>query len=72
MTPDEVVDQLKQWLTEERLSARAQPDPRAHAHFLVRYPSGKQGHMFAIVVPKERDLVAVSSMTRVDQGQQKR
>jgi len=27
--------------------------------------------MFAIVIPKERDLVAVSSMTRVDEGQQK-
>ncbi|GIR75386.1 MAG: hypothetical protein CM15mP78_00850 [Candidatus Poseidoniales archaeon] len=27
--------------------------------------------MFAIVVPKGRDLVAVSSMTRVDEGQQK-
>lgn len=71
MTPDETVDLLKKWLTEERLSAKAQKDPRAHAHFLVRYPSGKQGHMFAIVVPKGRDLVAVSSMTRVDEGQQK-
>ena len=71
MTPDETVDLLKRWLTEERLSAKAQQDRRAHAHFLVRYPSGKQGHMFAIVVPKERDLVAVSSMTRVDEGQQK-
>ena len=71
MTPDETVDLLKRWLAEERLSAKAQQDRRAHAHFLVRYPSGKQGHMFAIVVPKERDLVAVSSMTRVDEGQQK-
>ena len=71
MTPDETVDLLKKWLSEERLSAKAQQDPRAHAHFLVRYPSGKQGHMFAIVVPKGRDLVAVSSMTRVDEGQQK-
>jgi len=26
--------------------------------------------MFAVVVPKERDLVAISSMTRVDEGQQ--
>ena len=69
MTPDETVDLLKKWLSEERLSAKAQNDPRAHAHFLVRYPSG-QGHMFAIVVPKGRDLVAVSS-TRVDEGQQK-
>ena len=71
MTPDETVEILKKWLAEERLSAKAQNDPRAHAHFLVRYPSGKQGHMFAVVVPKGRDLVAVSSMTRVDEGQQK-
>ena len=26
--------------------------------------------MFAVVVPKNRDLVAISSMTRVDEGQQ--
>ena len=71
MSPDEVVDLLKQWLTEERLTAKSQQDPRAHAHFLVRYPGGKQGHMFAVVVPKGRDLVALSSMTRVDEGQQK-
>ena len=71
MSPDEVVDLLKQWLTEERLTAKAQQDPRAHAHLLVRYPGGKQGHMFAVVVPKGRDLVALSSMTRVDEGQQK-
>ena len=71
MTPEETVELLKKWLSEERLSAKAQNDPRAHAHFLVRYPSGKHGHMFAVVVPKGRDLVAVSSMTRVDEGQQK-
>ena len=33
MTPEETVDLLKKWLTEERLSAKAQKDPRAHAHF---------------------------------------
>lgn len=71
MTPEEVVEQLKTWFTQERLSAKAQADARAHAHFLVRYPAGKQGHMFAIVVPKGRDLVGISSMTRVDKGQQK-
>ena len=71
MTPNEVVDSIKQWLTEERLTVKSQTDSRAHAHFLVRYPGGKQGHMFAVVVPKGRDLVALSSMTRVDEGQQK-
>ena len=70
MTPEDVAAQLKQWFTEERLTVKAQQDPRATAHFLVKYPGGKQGHMFAVVIPKGRDLVALSSMTRVDEGQQ--
>ena len=70
MTPDETVDLLKKWLSEERLSAKAQNDPRAHAHFLVRYPSGKQGHMFAIVVPKGGFGRRVQH-DAVDEGQQK-
>ena len=70
MAPDDVAEQLKEWFTEERLTVKAQKDPRANAHFLVRYPGGKQGHMFAVVIPKGRDLVALSSMTRVDEGQQ--
>jgi hypothetical protein len=70
MSPEAVVNQLKAWFTEERLTVKAQNDPRAHGHFMVKYPGGKQGHMFAVVVPKQRDLVAISSMTRVDEGQQ--
>ncbi len=59
MTPDEVADQLKQWFTEERLTAKAQNDPRATAHFLVRYPGGKQGHMFAVVIPKLNKFIRI-------------
>ena len=70
MTPSEAVSLVRKWLDEERLFVKEQNDPRAHAHFLIKYPQGKQGHMFAVVVPKNRDLVAISSMTRVDKGQQ--
>lgn len=70
MGPMDAVDLLKKWFKQENLSYKIQPDDRAEAHFLVKYPGGKQGHMFAIVVPKGRDLVALSSMTRVDIGQQ--
>ena len=70
MTPSDAVSLVRKWLDEERLFVKEQNDPRAHAHFLIKYPQGKQGHMFAVVVPKNRDLVAISSMTRVDKGQQ--
>ena len=61
---------VRKWLGEERLFVKEQPDGRAHAHILIKYPQGKQGHMFAVVIPKNRDLIAISSMTRVDKGQQ--
>ena len=61
---------IRQWLASERLEIRDKNDPRAESHLLVRYPPGPQGHMFAVVLPKGRDLVFVSSMTRVDLGQQ--
>ena len=70
VTPSDVVSKVRQWLTEERLFVKDQSDSRAHAHILIKYPQGKQGHMFAVVIPKNRDLIAISSMTRVDQGQQ--
>tara|TARA_B100000965_G_scaffold365286_1_gene349666 strand:+ start:3298 stop:3936 length:639 start_codon:yes stop_codon:yes gene_type:complete len=70
VTPSEIVSLVRKWLDEERLFVKEQNDPRAHAHILIKYPQGKQGHMFAVVIPKNRDLVAISSMTRVDKGQQ--
>ena len=71
MSPDEVERTVRSWLTSERIEIREQEDPRAQMHLLVKYPQGKNGHMFAIVIPKGRDLLAISSMTRVDEGQQK-
>ena len=70
VSPTEIVSMVMKWLGEERLFVKEQPDGRAHAHILIKYPQGKQGHMFAVVIPKNRDLIAISSMTRVDKGQQ--
>ena len=70
MSSGNIVQQVKTWLASERLIVKEQNDERAEAHFLIKYPHGPQGHMFAVVIPKGRDLVACSSMTRVDLGQQ--
>ena len=70
MSPDEVERLVRSWLDSERIEIREQEDPRAQLHLLAKYPQGKNGHMFAIVIPKGRDLLAISSMTRVDEGQQ--
>ena len=69
MTLEETGD-LSKWLTKNGFS-QSTGGPTGPCPLPCSYPSGKQGHMFAIVVPKGRDLVAVSSMTRVDEGQQK-
>ena len=61
---------LRRWFASERLEVREQQDPRAEVHLAVKYPPGPRGHTFTVVVPKGRDLVAVSSVTRVDAGQQ--
>jgi len=71
MASEEAILKIRKWVEQERLVAKEQKDPRAEVHLLIRYPQGPQGHMFAVVIPKGRDLVAVSSMTRVDEGQQK-
>ena len=70
MSPIEAEGLVRSWLASESIEIREQEDPRAHLHLLVKYPQGKSGHMFAIIIPKERDLLAISSMTRVDEGQQ--
>ncbi len=70
MTPDSVAKKVREMLLSERIEMRDQKDDRAAMHVLIRYPSSKNGHMFAIVIPKGRDLIAISSMTRVDAGQQ--
>jgi hypothetical protein len=70
MSSANIVQKVKAWLSSERLIVKEQKDERADVHFLIKYPHGPQGHMFAVVIPKGRDLVACSSMTRVDLGQQ--
>ena len=70
MSPEEAERLVRSWLASERIEIREQDDPRAQLHLLVKYPQGKNGHMFAVVIPKGRDLLAISSMTRVDEGQQ--
>ena len=70
MSPVEAEGLVRSWLASERIEIREQEDARTHLHLLVKYPLGKSGHMFAIIIPKDRDLLAISSMTRVDEGQQ--
>lgn len=67
---DDLHATLLRWLNEEQLNPKPQNDERALVHWLVRYPPGPNGHAFNIVHPKGRDLIAISSMTRVDAGQQ--
>lgn len=70
MDPGDVEETVDGWLRQERLDAKPRKDERANFHHMIRYPPGPHGHTFAIVHPKGRDLLAISSMTRVDSGQQ--
>ena len=70
MDPKDLVSTIQNWLEEEGLSPKSQKDDRSEGHWLLKYPPGPHGHMFAVVKPKGRDLLAISSFTRVDLGQQ--
>jgi|TARA_Y100000996_G_scaffold415094_1_gene408167 hypothetical protein len=61
---------IRDWLQNERLEARDVDDQQATLHLHVKYPPTKRGHLFNIVIPKNRDLVLIYSVTRVDEGQQ--
>ena len=61
---------IKGWLASEKLEAREVSDPQALIHLHVKYPPTKQVHVFNVVIPKNRNLVLVYSITRVDEGQQ--
>ena len=52
MTPEEAEKLVRSWLASERIEVREQDDNRAQMHLLVKYPQGKNGHMFAVVIPK--------------------
>jgi len=61
---------IREWLQNESLEARDVDDQQATLHLHVKYPPTKRGHLFNIVIPKNRDLVLIYSVTRVDEGQQ--
>jgi hypothetical protein len=67
----DAINSIKNWLKSERLEFKEVQDPQALIHLHCKYPPTRQGHMFNIVVPKNRNLVLIYSITRVDIGQQK-
>ena len=66
----EAADSVRKWLLSAKLEARDVEDQQAHLHMHVKDPPSKRGHLFNVVIPKNRDLVLVYSVTRVDEGQQ--
>ena len=70
MDRTEATAAIRDWLQNERLEARDVDDQQATLHLHVKYPPTKRGHLFNIVIPKNRDLVLIYSVTRVDEGQQ--
>ena len=61
---------IKKWLASEKLETREVQDNQNFLHLHVRYPPTKAAHLFNIVIPKNRNLVLIYSITRVDEGQQ--
>ena len=70
MGVDDVGPTIFGWFKEEGMLPEQVDDPNARFHIRLRYPNQKRGHVFGIILPKNRDLVVVSSFTRVDAGQQ--
>ena len=70
MGVDDVGPTILGWFKEEGMLPEQVDDPNARFHIRLRYPNQKRGHVFGIILPKNRDLVVVSSFTRVDAGQQ--
>ena len=61
---------IRKWLESEKLETREVQDPQNFLHLHVRYPPTKAAHVFNVVIPKNRNLVLIYSITRVDSGQQ--
>ncbi len=72
MTPSEAKKQIRDWLQSERIEIKEQPNKTASFQFLFNFPPNPNGHMFNVINPNGRDLIAIGSGTRVDLGQQKR
>ena len=63
-------NELRKWLTSEKLETREVEDNQNFLPLPLRYPPTKAAHLFNVVIPKNRNLVLVYSITRVDEGQQ--
>jgi len=63
-------NEIRKWLTSEKLETREVEDNQNFLHLHVRYPPTKAAHLFNVVIPKNRNLVLIYSITRVDEGQQ--
>ncbi len=50
---------VQEWLASERLEFKIVTDAQALIHLHVKYPPTKQGHVFNVVIPKNRNLVLV-------------
>ena len=72
MTTSEVKKKIGDWLQSERIEIKEQPNESANFQFLFRFPPNPSGHMFNVINPNGRDLIAIGSGTRVDLGQQNR
>jgi len=66
----DAANSIRRWLNDERLETREVEDGKALLHLHVKYPPTKDGHIFNIVIPKNRSLILIYSVTRVDKGQQ--
>ncbi len=71
METSDAMKSVQKWLAEEGLESKSLSDNRAEMHLHVRYPPTRNGHLFNIVIPKNRSLVIVGSVTRVDAAQQR-
>ena len=71
MGPSEVGEAIKKWFASESIELQSHENEKVHFHMLFKFPPGPTGHTFNISMPKNRNLIAISSGTRVDGGQQK-
>ena len=70
MDATEAANLIRNWLASEKLETREVEDKQNFLHLHVRYPPTKAAHLFNVVIPKNRNLVLIYSVTRVDEGQQ--
>ena len=64
MGPSEVEEEIKNWFASESIELQIHENEKAHFHMLFKFPPGPTGHTFNISMPKNRNLIAISSGTR--------